>query len=234
MRKSNFLLLATASTFLVGIGTAHADDKPDFYTLETTSPGSWWKAESRVLVDWGAGGPKMSGLQCVLKHDRQGMPPMQIAISHPIESARYDFRLGFSLPDTDLISRQVETITVGGRAYQRRSIESRMTAAFGPEREGDDIILAYGLGRDMFRPNEDYPWLPIEFLIPQFFEVEGIFLGVSGEFEIKHGEYEKRYESIYINMAGFKEGMLWCYNQINPSGNRPLKLPSDLTRILKK
>lgn len=160
---------------------------------------------------------------------------MEVSITHPVESARYDFRFGFPLPETDLINRQVETITVGGRPYHRRSIQSRMLPAFGRKPgNADEIILAYGLGRDMFRPNEEYPWLPVEFLIPQFFEVEGITLGISGEFEIKHGDYEKRYESSYISMDGFREGMLWCYDQVNPSGDHVLKFPPELNLHLAK
>lgn len=226
--------LKLVSPIMLAVGSpAYAGTIPDFYTMESASLASWWKAESRILVRWNNDKPVMRGFECVISHDREGTPPMEVAMSHPVESASYEFRFKFDLADDDLINRKVETITVGGRPYQRKVVQSRIIPAFGVHGP-DDIVLAYGIGRDMFRPNDEYPWLPLEFLIPQFFEVEGIFLGISGEFEIKHGEYEKRYESVYVDMDGFKETMKWCYDEINPSGQRDLKLPPELKRHLGK
>ncbi|WP_156843170.1 hypothetical protein [Novosphingobium aquimarinum] len=90
----------------------------------------------------------------------------------------------------------------------------------------------YGLSRDMFRPNETYPWLPIEFLIPQFFEVEGITLGIAGEFEVEHSEYETRYEDLYIDMDEFKHVFRWCMGQVNPPERNNVDLPDELKRLL--
>lgn len=222
--------------FLAGLATAsNAQDHPDQYALDADEF-SWWKTESRVLVEWRNDKPVMSGLECSVRHDRylqDGKPPLEIAIVHPVESAEYRFGFTFNLGDTKLISRTVETITVGGRPYQRKIIQSRIIPAFGAYQPGD-IILSYGIGRDMFRPNENYPWLPVEFLIPQFFEVEGIVLGVAGDFQIEHGEYEKRYEEIYIDMDGFKEAVQWCYEQVNPADESKIVFPPELSRKLKQ
>lgn len=84
----------------------------------------------------------------------------------------------------------------------------------------------------MVRPDETYPWTPIEFLMPQFFEAEEVRIGISGEAEIKHGDYETRYEEIDADMDGFKEAMNWCFDQVNPSEKKPA-LPAELQKKLK-
>ena len=228
--------LISAIALAAGLpGPAHAQEHPDFYVLDTAEVASWWKAVARAQMDWDNETPTMKGLDCVVSHDRylqDGKPPVEITITHPVESGDYSFRFNFNLADTDLIDRQVETITVGGRPYRRASVESRIVPWL-PVMSPDTIILAYGIGREMFRPNETYPWLPIEFLIPQFFEVEGIVLGISGEFEIEHGEYETRYEDLYIDMDGFKESLAWCYDQVNPDRRREMELEEELRRVVR-
>lgn len=229
------LIVATAFFALSGLTTpGYAENQPNSFVLSNKNSGGWWKAESRILVDGRSGKPVMRGLECITRHDRNmqnGKPPMEISITHPVESGEYKFLFQFNLPDTKLINKNVETITIGGRPYQRRIIQSRVVPWFGVYGP-NDIILTYGIGRDMFRPSESYPWQPLEFLIPQFFEVEGIKLGISGEFEIEHGEYEKRYEELYIDMDGFKEALEWCYSQINPPGDDKVELPSELKKWL--
>ncbi len=211
----------------------HAQDRPDFIAFAEEEAGGWWETEARALLDWRDGAPLMTGLECVANHNRYGRPPLQIAVTHPMESGDYRFRFQFALTDGELIDRQVETITVGGRPYQIKSVQSRIIPWIGGPGE-NDIVLTYGIGRDMFRPNEGYPWLPIEFLIPQFFEVEGIELGISGQFEIEHGEYERRYEEVYIDMDGFKEAMSWCYNHVNPDHEFEDELSTELRRRMAK
>ena len=211
---------------------AYAEEHPDFYVLDTAELASWWKAEVRAQIDWDNDAPTMKGLECVVSHDRylqNGNPPMEVIVTHPVESAEYAFRFRFNLVDDDLIHREVQTITVGGRPYQRKIVQSRIVSWL-PVKGPGVIILTYGLGRDMFRPNETYPWLPTEFLIPQFFEVEGINLGISGDFEITHGEYQTRYGELYIDMDGFKETVNWCYDQINPDQQREEELEAVLKR----
>ena len=208
-------------------------ERPDYYVSGEIDQG-WWKAESRILVDWDQNKPRMTGLECLASHDRYlqgGQPPMQIMVSHPVESGDYRYRFTFNLPDDDMIERRVETITIGGRPYRRENLQSRIIPWFGVHGEGN-IILTYGLSRDMFRPNETYPWLPIEFLIPQFFEVEGITLGIAGEFEIEHGEYETRYEDLYIDMDEFQHVFRWCMEQVNPPARNNVELPAELKRLL--
>lgn len=226
--------LALALFSLTGLAyPANAADQPDHYVLAIKEFGGW-NTQSRVLVSWNRDKPVMTGLECIVTHDRQlqtDKPPMEIGISHPVESADFKFRFTFNLPDADLIDRKVETITVGGRPYQVKSVQSRIVPWFGLP-DGD--ILLYGYGRTMFRPTETYPWLPLEFLIPQFFEVEGITLGISGQFEIKHGDYEKRYEELYIRMDDFKEALGWCYEQVNPSGSSKVSLPPELNRAIQQ
>ena len=156
---------------------------------------------------------------------------MQIMVSHPVETSEYRYDFTFNMPDNDMIERRVETITVGGRPYLREYIQSRIIPWFGVYDEGD-IILPYGLSRDMFRPNETYPWLPVEFLIPQFFEVEGITLGIAGDFEIEHGKYERRYEELYIDMGEFKHVFRWCMEQVNPTERDNVEIPNELKRLL--
>jgi len=207
-----------------------AQTQPDSYRLETHDTASRWIAESRVIVDWRENRPAMTGLECTASHDRNlqaGRPPMEIIVSHPVESGDFSYRFRFNLAENGIIDRGVETVTIGGRPYHRRSIQSRIIPWFGAH-GADDIILAYGIGREMFRPNESYPWLPLEFLIPQLFEVEGITLGIAGNFEIAHGEYERRYEELYIDMEGFKESLQWCQEQVNPSGEHERPLPAEL------
>ena len=210
-----------------------AQDRPEHYVLETMESG-WWTGASRVLVDWRGDRPVMTGLECLVRHNRylqDGQPPMEMTITHPVESGDYRFGFLFNLDGGDLTDREVETITVGGRPYRRQNVQSRIIPWFG-EYGPDDIILAYGIGRQMFRPDETYPWLPLEFLIPQFFEVEGIKLGISGRFEIEHGEYETRFEELYIDMDGFRETVAWCYQQVNPPGDRDVELPAELRQRL--
>lgn len=220
---------------IIAVGSAsslHAKDEPSHYVLATFDEASWWKAQSRVLVDWPDGKPVMAGLECTASHNRNlqaGKPPMEIVISRPVESAAYNFRFHFNLAEGDLTNPRVESVTVGGRPYQVKLIQSRVIPWFGVHKPGDAILM-YGIGRQMFRANDSYPWLPVEFLIPQFFEVEGIRLGIAGDFEISHGDYEKRYQELYIDMEGFKETLGWCYQQINPSGDRKIELPSELKR----
>lgn len=223
-------LVATTGIIL----PVQAQDRRDFYVLGSSEPGSWWKTEARALVNWNGDEPVMTGLECVIMHDRyleDGKPPMEIAVSHPTESGEYRFRFQFNLAEGKLINRKVETITVGGRPYRLESVQSRIVPWVGGQ---TGIILTYGIGREMFRPNETYPWLPIEFLIPQFFEVEGITLGLSGDFEIEHGEYERRYEDLYIDMDGFKESMDWCYRHVNPTHERELELSSKLKKQMER
>lgn len=225
--------LLVAIFVMVGLSASlHAQEYPDSYALAAEDSFSW-KAESRILVDWEGDRPIKTGLKCVARHDRNlqgGKPPLEITLMHPIESGDYRFGLHFNLPDTDLINRNVETITIGGRPYQREIVPSRIIGFTKPE----DIILAYGIGRQMFRSNETYPWLPIEFLVPQFIEVEGIELGISGDFEVEHGEYERRYEAIYIDMDGFKEILRWCYEQVNPTADSETGLPPELIERLEQ
>lgn len=212
---------------------AQNDEQPDYYVSGDTGAGGW-KAESRILVEWDQNKPRMTGLECVASHYRNlqgGEPPMQISISHPVESADYRYRFTYNLPDNDLIERRVETITIGGRPYRREYIQSRIIPWFGVYGD-DDLILTYGIGRDMFRPDETYPWLPIEYLIPQFFEVDGITLGIAGEFETEHGEYETRYDDIYIDMDEFKDIVQWCMEAVNPSGGAQVEYPEELMRRL--
>jgi len=209
-----------------------AEDRPEHYVLATFEGRPWWKAQSRVLVDWRTDKPVMAGLECVTSYVRtlrDGQPPMEISVSHPVESAAYDFRFHFNLGEAGLTDRKVETITVGGRPYQRQGVGSRVVPWFGVHGP-NDVILSYGIARDMFRPNEAYPWLPVEFLIPQFFEVDGITLGISGNFEVSHGNYEKRYEDLRIDMSGFKEAFSWCIRQVNASGDRKVELPAELKK----
>ena len=218
---------------VIAPASAAEREHPDFYILEKENFGGWFQSQSRVLVDWQAGKPIMKGLACTVQQTQNlqnGKPVMEIEISHPMESADYRFRFTFNLPDTDRIDRKIESITIGGRPYEVQGIQSRMMPWFGFEK--DQEILAYGLSRTMFRPKDSYPWLPLEFLIPQMFEVEGVTLGVSGQFEIKHGDYEKRYEGIYVDMDGFKEAMNWCYSRVNPSGRARVALPDELKKAI--
>jgi len=220
---------------VVALGSAsplHAQDWPEHYVLATFKEGPWWKAETRVLVDWPQDKPVMTGLECTASSVRTleaGKPPMEITVSHPVESSAYHFRFSFNLAEGALTDRNVETITVGGRPYQRKNVQARIVPWFGVYGP-DDAILSYGLAREMFRANETYPWLPIEFLIPQFFEVEGITLGVSGNFEVTHGNYEKRYEDLRIDMEGFRETFSWCLKQVNAAGDRKIELPAELKK----
>ena len=225
---------AIALLALAPAGPLHAQDRPEHYVLGSSESG-WWKATSRILVDWQQDRPAMSGLECAVIHDRylqDGKPPMELSIAHPVESAEYRYRFRFNLADAATIDRTVATITVGGRPYQRRTIQSRVTPWFGGH-SADGIVLSYGIGREMFRPDETYPWMPLEFLIPQFFEVEGIKLGVSGRFEVEHGEYETRFEELHIDMDGFREVLRWCFEQVNPLG-RDVELPAELRRRIGK
>lgn len=225
--------LALVTIALLGAAAPlRAQDRPDRYVLAAFKGLPWWKAESRVLVDWRTDKPVMAGLECTASYVRTlqgGKPPMEIAVSHPVESAAYDFRFHFNLAEGGLTDRRVETITVGGRPYQRQGVGARVVPWFGVYGP-DDPVLSYGIGRDMFRPNETYPWLPVEFLIPQFFEVERIALGTSGNFEVSHGNYEKRYEDLSIDMGGFREAFSWCLKQVNAAGDRKVELPSELKK----
>ena len=63
-------------------------------------------------------------------------------------------------------------------------------------------------------------------------EAEEVRIGISGKAEIKHGDYETRYEEIDADMDGFKEAMNWCFDQVNPSGKKPA-LPAELQKKLK-
>ena len=176
----------------------------------------------------------MTGLECVLSPNRElqaSRPPMEVSVSHPVESAQYRYAIRFNLPDGVLTSRAVSTLSVGGRPYQRQIVESRIIPWFGTL-PADGIVLAYGIGREMYRPSEDYPWLPLEFLIPRFLEVESIRLGISGQFEVEHGDHETRYEELSIDMDGFKEGLAWCSGQVNPLADRPVQLPAELRQRL--
>jgi hypothetical protein len=234
-RVASARLSIGAILLTVPAGPANAQDRPDHYVLATEESDSW-TAEARILVDWDRDKPVMTGLECVTRADSEsqnGKPPLEIGVRHPVESGEYKFQFTFNLPDSELTDRTVETITVGGRPYHRRVIQSRIIPYFGGSAP-DGIVLSYGIGRDMFRPTENYPWLPVEFMIPQFFEVEGITLGISGQFEIEHGEYEKRFETLYIHMDGFRETLSWCYAQVNPAGGRKLEFPAALTKKLEK
>ena len=235
MRKSKALLGWCLLPILPSVTAAQAPEQPEAYVLEHSEAG-WWKATSRVQVDWPQDRPVMSGLECTLSHERElqgGQPPMELSLSHPAESAEYRFRLRFNLPDRELSDRQVATITIGGRPYQRRTVQSRVVPWFGPS-SPDGVVLTYGLARDMFRPDESYPWLPLEFLIPRFFEVESIKLGISGQHEVAHGDYETRFEEISIDMEGFREGLLWCFDQVNPPAGTQGALPAELRQRLSR
>lgn len=227
-----FGLRTVAGFMIVLASTAHATDReqPTSIQIGSSEFAGWWKAEARTLVDWTRDGPVMTGLECTASHDRDGTP-MQLTVLHPTESSEFRYSFHFNLKEGELIDRKVESITVGGRPYQLKSVQSRI----GPWIGGSaGIVLPYGLGREMFRPNETYPWLPIEFLIPQFFEAEGIFLGTAGEFEVEHGEYERRFGSIYIDMDGFKDAMLWCYNRVNPNSKLAKESAANLREELGK
>lgn len=224
---SSFRSAATILLFALAVlhASAGVTERPRDFILSDDEFG-WWSVKSDIVVDWQSEKAVMTGLRCAIRHRRyfqDGKSPMEISITHPVESADYKFQFQFNLPDSDLINRNVETITVGGRPYQRRMVQSRKIPWFGVY-EADDMILAFGISREMYRPNESYPWLPLEFLIPQFFEVEGIKLGISGDFEIEHGEYETRYEEIYIDMGEFKQAFDWCYDHINPKPDHEARL----------
>ncbi len=217
-------LLATAGSQAMAL-----DNHPDFFVLEKTDEFGWWRAESRVHVDWNGDTPAMTGLECVAEDERQGS--LKIAVLHPVESADFRYSFQFSLADGDLIDRKVETLGVGGRTYQFKTVQARIVPWFGVHGP-DDVVLAYGLGRAMVRPNETYPWTPIEFLMPQFFEAEEVRIGASGQSEITHGDYETRYEEIEVDMDGFKDAMKWCFDRVNPSGEKPV-FPPELQKKLK-
>ncbi len=235
MNLSTFIWrgMAVAWLALAPASPLRAQDRPEHFALDRSQSG-WWTGQSRILVDWNEDGPVMTGLECIASHDRElggSEPVMEVTLSHPVESSDYRFALRFNLADTELSEREVATITVGGRPYQRGNVQSRIVPWFGAYRPGD-VILAYGLGRDMFRPDESYPWLPVEFLIPRFFEVEGIQLGIAGRFEVAHGEYETRHESLHIDMDGFKETLRWCVQEVNPPSDREIRLPAELRRMI--
>lgn len=229
-RASVGVLLPFAALFLALAPKAQASDNlPDFYTLAKNGDFGWWSAESRVLVDWKGDAPIMTGLECLAEDSRQGI--LKVGLRHPVESAQFDYTFEFNLPDGALIERKVESIGVGGRTYQFKRAQVRVIPWFGVHGP-DEVILAYGLGRAMVRPDEAYPWMPIEFLMPQFFEAEEVRIGISGKAEIKHGDYENRYEEVEADMDGFKEAMSWCFDQVNPSGKKP-SFPSELQKKLK-
>lgn len=204
-----------------------AAENPDFYLL-AKEEFSWWEAESRVLVEWDKK-PRMTGLECKATSRKEGH--FSVSLGHPTESAEFRYSFEFNLPDTELISREVQSISVGGRSYQFDILQVRTIPWFGVHGP-DDKILMYGIGRAMVRPNENYGWYPAEFLLPQFFEAEEARLGVAGEFEIDHGNYETRYEELRVDMDGFKEAMKWCFEQVNPS--KVSELPSELKEALEK
>lgn len=206
-----------------------SETRPDFYTLAKNGDFGWWSAEARVLVEWKGDAPIMTGLECLAEDSRQGV--LKVRLRHPVESAQFDYAFEFNLPDGELIERKVESISVGGRAYQFKRAQVRVIPWFGVHGP-DEVILAYGLGRAMVRPHEAYPWMPIEFLMPQFFEAEEVRVGISGKAEITHGDYETRYEEVDADMGGFREAMNWCFDQVNPSGEKP-SFPAELQKKLK-
>ncbi|WP_287939791.1 hypothetical protein [Sphingopyxis sp.] len=223
-------LVPFAALFLALGPQVHASEShPNFYTLAKNGDFGSWASESRILVDWKGDTPIMTGLECLAEDSRKGI--LKVRLRHPVESSQFDYAFEFTLPDGALIDRRVETVGVGGRTYRFKREQVRIIPWFGVYGP-DEVVLTYGLGRAMVRPDETYPWTPIEFLMPQFFEAEEVRIGISGKAEIKHGDYETRYEEIDADMDGFKEAMNWCFDQVNPSGKKPA-LPAELQKKLK-
>jgi hypothetical protein len=225
LRVKQSLRFAILSIPLFVAAPIAASEKPDFYVL-ASEEFSWWEAESRVLVDWDKR-PRMTGLDCKATSARERH--LSVNLMHPAESAEFRYSFEFKLPDTNLINRNVQSISVGGRSYQFKYLQVRIIPWFGVYGP-DEVVLAYGITRAMVRPNENYGWYPLEFLLPQFFEAEEARLSVAGEFEIDHGNYETRFEELRVDMDGFKEAMKWCSDQVNPS--KAAEFPSELKKAL--
>jgi hypothetical protein len=170
----------------------------------------------------------ITGLSCVLRIQ----DGLTLTLTRPVESGampvRFEFDIEKDEPTTkrELIERRVVSLGIGGRTYEFQHLQWRLSPVLnGWEKGGEQ--LPTGIGLAAYRAGEDYPWLPLEYLLPGLMEVETLRLGYRGEKEITHGDYQTVYREQTIRMVGFKAGMKWCGDGLR--SDHKLKLPPELT-----
>lgn len=228
--------LVLASSAPSSPAPAQDDAETDHHVVRAQNFG-WWGAELQILLGHGENGRRIVGLSCLLR----GQDGVAVRVTRPAESAMMLTEFTFDLeedrpePDPELSERRVVSLGIGGRTYQFDRIEWRFSPQFmgweSPPR-GVKVLLPYGISKSVVRSGEDFPWLPVEYLILPLMEVETLRLGYRGDREITHGDHETVYRERTIRMSGFRGGMRWCGEAIR--SERAIELPPELIRSVRR